>query len=129
MKKTLAQQFNNFESIKKITIDKNGNQIEYWSARDLYQLLGYTEWRNFKTVIEKAINACINSGFPTSDHFVDVNKMIKIATGTEKETLRKLDDYHLTRYACYPSPKTETPENNKLPTPKRTLQYKPENKK
>jgi DNA-damage-inducible protein D len=74
------------------------NGVEYWLARDLQQLLGYAEWRNFhQTAISKAKTACEVSGHRTADHFVDVNKMVKIGSGTD----RVIDDIMLTRYACY----------------------------
>ena len=72
--------------------------IEYWLARDLQQLLGYTEWRNFnQTAVSKAKTACEVSGHVVFDHFVDVNKMIQLA----KNAQREIDDVMLTRYACY----------------------------
>ncbi len=74
------------------------NGVEYWLARDLQQLLGYAEWRNFnQTAISKAKTACEVSGHAVSDHFVDVNKLIQLAKGAERE----IDDIMLTRYACY----------------------------
>ena len=73
------------------------NNVEYWMARDLQKLLDYSEWRNFLQVIEKAKTACLNSMQNVSDHFVDVNKMVKLGSGSERE----VDDMMLTRYACY----------------------------
>ena len=63
--------FSRFEQVSCIL-----NDVECWSARDLCSLLGYTEWRNFTKVIEKAKNACSNVGHNVADHFVDVNKMV-----------------------------------------------------
>src|SRR3989338_1565425 len=73
------------------------NGIEYWLARDIQHLLGYTEWRNFTAVVSKARTACEVSGHPIADHFVDVNKTISMPKGAEKE----VPDLMLTRYACY----------------------------
>ncbi|MCL2297202.1 MAG: DNA damage-inducible protein D [Proteobacteria bacterium] len=71
--------------------------VEYWLARDLQHLLGYAEWRNFGAVISKAKMACEVSGHPVSNHFVDVNKMVDLGSGSQRE----IDDLILTRYACY----------------------------
>ena len=71
--------------------------VECWSARDLQVLLGYSKWDNFTNVIEKAKEACRKSGNSTADQFPDVRKLIKGAKGAE----RQIDDYYLTRYACY----------------------------
>ena len=81
-----------FEDIKHV--DENGN--EYWLARELQKVLDYTEWRKFKGVINKAINACINSNADLSDHFVGSYKMVQ--TG---DSFRRVIDYKLSRYACY----------------------------
>jgi len=59
--------------------------IEYWLARDLQQLLGYGEWRNFNTAISKAKTACEVSGHPATDHFVGVNKMVDLGSGSQRE--------------------------------------------
>ena len=82
-----------FESIKHINED---NQ-EYWLARELQTILDYSQWRNFKEAIERAKLACKNSGFEPEDHFADVSKMVELGSGAE----RKIDDYMLSRYACY----------------------------
>ena len=70
---------------------------EFWYARDLQELLGYTEWRNFLKVIEKAKDSAQNVGASAQNHFVDVNKMVSIGSGAE----RPVEDVMLTRYACY----------------------------
>ncbi|MCK5333613.1 MAG: DNA damage-inducible protein D, partial [Candidatus Aenigmarchaeota archaeon] len=71
--------------------------VEFWFARDLQILLGYVEWRKFQGVLEKAKEACTNSGNKPSDHFVGTAKMVLLGSSAE----RKIDDIMLTRYACY----------------------------
>ena len=71
--------------------------IEYWLARDIQHLLGYTKWDNFLNVVSKAKTACEVSGHAVPDHFADVGKTIAMPKGAEKE----VPDIMLTRYACY----------------------------
>lgn len=71
--------------------------IECWSARELQILLNYTEWRNFENVINKAKESCKTAKQDVFNHFVDVNKTIKMPKNAEKE----ISDILLTRYACY----------------------------
>ncbi len=71
--------------------------VEYWLARDIQFLLGYTKWDNFLNVVSKAKTACEVSGHQVRDHFADVGKTIQMPKGAEKE----VPDLMLTRYACY----------------------------
>ena len=71
--------------------------IEFWYARELQPVLEYTQWRNFESVVEKAKNACLNSGNSVPDHFADVSKTIEMPKTATKE----VNDYMLSRYACY----------------------------
>ena len=82
-----------FEDIKHI--DEFGN--EYWLARELQNILEYTQWRRFENVINKAKFACENSNIKVDDHFANVGKMVDIGSNTKRIT----KDYRLTRYACY----------------------------
>ena len=87
------QQKKLFDDIKHI--DEYGN--EYWLARELQEILQYTQWRNFQKVISTAQIACKISQQCVADHFAEVSKMITLAKGAQ----RKVIDYRLTRYACY----------------------------
>ncbi len=83
------------KSFNESACEQNG--VEYWLARDLQILLDYNEWRNFLKVIDKAEISCKNAGQTEFDHFVEVNKTIPMPKGAAKE----IDDFMLTRYACY----------------------------
>ena len=80
-----------------VAIQIGKEKIEFWYARDLMKLLGYTEWRNFEKAISRAIESCASSKVEPSNHFVEVNKMVMLGSNAK----RKVKDYMLTRYACY----------------------------
>ena len=82
-----------FEQIKHVS-DKG---LEYWSSREFSEVLGYSDYDNFKAVIEKAKLACFNSGRDVVDHFRDVTEMIEIGKGGQ----RRVKTIFMSRYACY----------------------------
>jgi DNA-damage-inducible protein D len=82
-----------FEGLKKT----NDYGAEYWSARDLQPLLGYTQWRRFENAIKKAITSCEQSGNDPRHHFAGAGKMVGIGSDASRE----VPDYHLSRFACY----------------------------
>jgi DNA-damage-inducible protein D len=94
MAKEIAKQaMSVFEQIRQT--DENGN--EFWAARQLAKALEYTDFRNFLSVIEKAKEACKNSGQKVENHLVEFNEMVSIGSGAERE----MNSYKLSRYACY----------------------------
>jgi len=85
---------NDFNSIANTLED---NEVEYWFARDLQNVLGYDRWENFVRVISKAKKTCETLKVDVSDHFRDIKKMVTIGSGA----IREIEDIVLTRYACY----------------------------
>lgn len=82
-----------FDDLKHINADGQ----EFWYARQLSKALDYSEYRNFIPVIQKAIQACLNSDQPAENHFVEVHEMVPIGSGA----VREMESYALSRYACY----------------------------
>ena len=71
--------------------------VECWSARELYPILGYAKWQTFENVLGKAKEACQNASVETSNHFTGISKTILMPKGASKD----IEDFMLTRYACY----------------------------
>jgi DNA-damage-inducible protein D len=93
-KQTLIALQKQFDMIIRTTEE---DRVEFWYARDLMPLLGYSRWENFETAVKRAVTSCEATGISGSDHFREVTKMVAIGSGTN----RSVADYMLTRYACY----------------------------
>lgn len=91
-KKMIMNYKNRFDEIRH---EENG--VEFWYARELMHLLDYLKWQNFENVLSKAKVACANNGIVVEDHFADASKMVTLGSGANRE----VEDYMLTRYACY----------------------------
>ena len=87
-----AKEYKKFEDIKYVRKDWR----EYWSARELADVLDYSQWRNFQKVIDRAMIACENSGHEITYDFAEVSKIVEAGA-----TRNYIKDYELTRYACY----------------------------
>ena len=86
-----------FDAITKGIKDDDGNTIEVWYARELQTVLGYARWENFVGAIGRAMESCKTLGISIDDHFREVTKMIALAKGAQRD----VQDFMLTRYACY----------------------------
>lgn len=91
-KKMIINYKNKFDEIR-----HEENEVEFWYARELMHLLGYSKWQNFENVLSKAEVACANNGITVENHFAETSKMVTLGSGANRE----VEDYMLTRYACY----------------------------
>ena len=110
----IMELFRQFESIAN---DYEG--VECWSARELSKLLGYTQWRNFENIVEKAKAACRNAGQNVSYHFADVSKMIDLP----KSAQREVDDLRAMHVIL--SHRTEMPGSRKSLSLRAISQFRP----
>ena len=94
---TIIEYKSSFDSIATFIEGEYKEQVEIWFARDLQAVLGYSRWENFQTAIKRAVESCHSQGINIDDHFREVTKTITLGNGG----VRDVQDYMLTRYACY----------------------------
>lgn len=100
-----------FEELRRI----NTHGADYWSARDLQLLLGYSQWRRFEDAIRRAMTSCEQSGNECAHHFAGTGKMVGLGSGSAREVA----DYHLSRFACYLIAQNGDPQKPAIATAQR----------
>lgn len=97
-KQSIIQYKTSFDAIASYIEGEDGKEkVEVWFARDLMSQLGYSKWENFQTAIGRAIDSCRTQGIDAEDYFRSVRRTIELGNGATRD----VEDYMLTRYACY----------------------------